>query len=182
MNSHTTKEANNPAPSTSEQTHQWPIASGGVRANIDLDLAGNQEFFEAIEQFNTISDLCDRLILDQRLTQRPFLMLNRLKKSLKQLGGRIGKLEHERDVWKMQVGSYLERPRMTFDQGQPKDLMFLHYTSTLRWLAQEMDKNVGQAIANQQYLEAYYTEQRNFLIAIGSAVLSFVGLLTAILL
>ena len=70
---------------------------------------------------------------------------------------------------------------MTFNQGQPKDVMFLHYTSMLRWLAQEMDKAVGQAITNQQKLEAYYTEQRNFLIAIGSAVLSFVGLLTAIL-
>lgn len=150
--------------------------------NLDIDRNKNQKYFDLIEKDH--GELMDRWNeLQSRIlkVKIPSLMVLGVKKELKQIGSELKKLGEDYIRWNNKAGNFLGKPNYVFKKDQDPGIVFLHYSNMLRHVVNSMESDMRVITDSYNKRWDQYKGQRNFIIAITSFILTFLGLVAAII-
>tara|TARA_R100001143_G_C3359147_1_gene134458 strand:+ start:2171 stop:2641 length:471 start_codon:yes stop_codon:yes gene_type:complete len=149
--------------------------------NLDIDKEANAAFFEIIEKEH--GDLMDRWNdLNARILkiQIPKIFLFTIKSNLREIGQELKQLQNDYIAWNKKAGNFLGKPNYTFKESQNGLAVLTHYSSMLRHVVNSMHNNMILIANNYNKRWDQYKGQTNFVIAISSFLLTFLGLIAAL--
>lgn len=150
--------------------------------NLDIDRDKNQKYFDLIEKEH--GELMDRWNeLQSRILKLkiPSFFIFGVKKELKQIGSKLKKLGEDYISWNNKAGNFLGKPNYVFKKDQDSSVVFLHYSNMLRHVVNSMESSMRVITVSYNKRWDQYKGQRNFIIAITSFILAFLGLIAAII-
>lgn len=150
--------------------------------NLDIDRDKNQKYFEIIEKdHGKIMDRLNDLQLRILNIKIPSLFVFTIKNELKQIGKELVKLSKDYIKWNNKAGEFLGKPNYVFKKDQDSGIVFLHYSNMLRHVVNSTENSMDVIIDSHNKRWEQYKGQRNFIIAILSFSLTFLGLVAAVL-
>jgi len=137
----------------------------------------NPEYWQIYKDHNKLMDKWEQYnseILNFRI---PRLLMFGTKKKLIRIGKEVLKLHGEFIEWNKRACGFAFAPRYNFDADQNKELVFIHFTSNLRFLINTLEDSMVLIATNYNKLFSNLENQINFLLAISAFLIAFIGLL-----
>lgn len=149
--------------------------------NLDINKEKNADYFEIIEKdYTDLMDRWNKLNKRMQKTSIPDLLVFTVKSELRSIGKDLKILQKDYIKWNKKAGSFLAKPHYIFEKDQDNGVVFLHYSNMLRHVIRSMDSHMVMIANNYNMRWDGYKGQRNFIIAIISFVLTFLGLVVAL--
>lgn len=151
--------------------------SGRNIRRLGLREEGNEAYYSLVERHNEIMAEWNRLNNDLHSFKPGKIPLRKHKKILLKRGRGIDNLQKDFLQWYNDASDFLLKPNIVVDPGEESKLTFLHYTGFLSHMISEANHNMVLLVDNYQKRYNALHNQWNFMIAITSFVLTFLGLL-----
>lgn len=151
-----------------------------ARYKISLDKNSNPAFYNLANEYNSLMDRWN--IYNQKLHKFriPRILLFRTKNKLIAIGKEIANLQKDFLDWQGRARNFFLEPHYKIDPEQKGDLIFMHFTDTMRYLVNHLDSNMMLLAENYNKVYSSYENRISFLIAIIAFIVSFTGLILGI--
>lgn len=147
---------------------------------LDIQRENNPTYFELLDRHDALQEEWNRTmaaVRSLRVSRIPWCSL----RELRTLVNRADQLAKEYTSWKASVRDFLGNPHLTFGRGNANpDVCFLYYMQFLMEILSHLDDAMTRMIDGVNSVSATFDQQVNFVIAIGSALLSLAGLITGL--
>ena len=155
--------------------NRWPIYIEGKT----MEIASS--FFFAKVCFS--GRLMANVSLNKKIHEmkQPILFLFRHKKRLQELGRDILELQEKFLEWDKKAGNFIIKPHLIFSENDEREIGFVHFTAVLRDIRSKFDNQMIMIATNFNELQHGHSNQVNFIIAVASFALTYVGLILALL-
>jgi hypothetical protein len=147
---------------------------------IDINRKDNPKFFEILDEHNALMQDWNRLNNEFMCIKQPKFLLLGHKARLTSYYVSMESIQGRFIGWNEKAHAFLHKPHFIFSEEEESELGFMHFTGELRFLIHEMDSHMMMLADTFVKLQQRHGNQVNFLIAIASFVLTFVGLLVTI--
>jgi len=151
------------------------------RHKLGLKKENNIEYYEIIDGHNSLMDEWNRLNKKIHEMKQPILFLFRHKKRLQELGRDILELQEKFLEWDKKAGNFIIKPHLIFSENDEREIGFVHFTAVLRDIRSKFDNQMIMIATNFNELQHGHSNQVNFIIAVASFALTYVGLILALL-
>jgi hypothetical protein len=144
---------------------------------LSIDKEKNPDYYSIIEKHNLLMNKWNKVNGKIHALKFLKLFLWKNKKKLKEIYIELGQLEKEFIAWNNVAYPFITEPSFALPSCPESDLMFLHLTANLRDLRNKMNDNMRLIENNYNRIKDWENNQLNFIIAIISFVMTFIGLL-----
>jgi hypothetical protein len=147
---------------------------------LSLKREDNQAYYSIIDGHNNLMDNWNNINKELYDLRQPKVLFWGHKKKLKKVGISLLELQKQFLEWNKQASQMIFDPHLIFQANEESELGFLHYSGILRDLRNKVDNHMVLIVDNYNRERDNHTNQVNFVIAIASFVLTFLGLAATI--
>jgi len=148
-----------------------------IRHNLDLEKEGNERFYQLKDEYNEIIKKWNSLNLRLHKLNVPVIFIWKNKKELKEIGQGLSKLQKEFLDWNERAGKFYMKPNFNIpNKNKDKTLIVMRHINALNNWITRLNYDMKIIADNYNKINDDYRNQINFLIAIFSLLLTFVGL------
>jgi hypothetical protein len=145
--------------------------------SLDLDKELNPEYFSILEKYNALFNKVNKINSDLIALRIPKLFLWKSAKRLNEIHNEMKLVEKEYLEWDKIINSFIFNPTLFIRNIKDSDLIFLHNVDVLRDIRNKLSDGVLILVTNNyNRAKEGQSNQINFIIAITSFVLTFIGL------
>ena len=148
---------------------------------LGLKKENNTEYYEIIDEHNLLMDEWNGLNKKIYTIKQPRLFLFRHKKQLQALGLDILELQKKFLYWDKKVSNFIMNPHLIFSENEEREIGFIHFISVLRDIRNKLDNQMIMIATNFNKLQDGHSNQVNFIIAVASFILTYIGLIVTLL-
>jgi hypothetical protein len=150
------------------------------RHKLDLKKEDNETYYGLVDEYNSIIGRINAINGNILQLKQPRFFLFRFKSQIKSLYEPLSVLQVLLDEWTAQYTAFVDKPSLTFSGDEEREMGFIHFMRGLEFMDARVNKLFDTTTDNFIRVQEKYNNQVNFIIAIVSAFISFVGLLIAI--
>ena len=148
---------------------------------ISLTKEDNPEYFAILDGHNSLMAEWNRIGKELQGLKQPKIFLWGHKKKLRKIASEVTQLQTQFLAWNKQAYEMITHPKIVLAEGADSQLSFLHYTSLLMDLRNRVGSDMVMIVDNFQRVAGVHSNQLNFLIAVTSFALTFLGLVAALI-
>jgi hypothetical protein len=147
---------------------------------LNLKMEDNPLFYEILNEHNAIMSEWNRLSHQLEDMKIPKLISPRFRRRLQSVGLGIQELQKQFLQWNGKADGLFTSPNYIFSEDEERELGFIHYSGLLQDIRNHLDNRMVMIVSNFNRVQDLYSSQVNFVIAISSFVLTFLGLIATI--
>jgi hypothetical protein len=148
---------------------------------LNLKKEDNLLFYEILDEHNAIMSEWNRIGHQLQDIKIPKLISPRFRRRLRSIGLEIQELQKRFLQWNGKAYGLVTKPNYVFSEDEERELGFIHYSGLLQDIRNHVDNRMVMMVSNFNRVQDLYSSQVNFVIAISSFVLTFLGLIATII-
>jgi hypothetical protein len=147
---------------------------------VALEETRNPDYYALMRESNTLMERCSQLNDEIVRCKIALLRVWRARKSLRQLAEGVQEVQKQHSNWNKRMTDFGAAPRFHLSGASDSALSYLHF-SGLVWHRMDQVRSQLRILEQNFVLKTNrLDEQRNFVIAITSVVISLLGLLASL--
>ena len=147
---------------------------------ISLDEKSNPDFYNLAKEYNLLMDRWNEYNNKIHEFKIPKVLFLRTKVKIVAIGKEIACLQKDFLDWQARARNFFIKPHYSIDSSQKGDLIFMHFTNTMRYLVNHLDSTMVLLTENYNKIYSNYENRQSFLIAIIAFLVSFGGLILGV--
>ena len=147
---------------------------------LNLKKENNPLFYEIVDEHNAIMADWNKINHELDDMKMPKLISPAFRRRLRSIGLEILELQKQFLQWNDKAYGLLTKPNYIFSEDEERELGFIHYSILLQDIRNCLDNRMVMIVSNFNRVQDLYSSHVNFVIAILSFLLTFLGLIATI--